>query len=84
MVAVVERCMLIIRELEKAREVDRYEDTRIAKRNVVCVLKEAVRIRKDEMFILPDELRQSSVPHSEENASTCMLDSSFEEVLNIE
>lgn len=37
----------------KALEVELYEETRIAKRNVVGLLKEVVIIRKDEMFILP-------------------------------
>ncbi len=47
-VAMVERCIL------KALGVELHEETRIAKRNVVGLLKEVVRIRKDEMFIVHD------------------------------
>lgn len=49
MVAMVERCML------KTLEVELYEETRIAKRHVVGLLKEVGKIRKGKMFILPDD-----------------------------
>ena len=47
-VAMVERCIL------KALGAELYEETRIAKRKVVGLLKEVVKIRIEEMFIVHD------------------------------